>query len=65
MPRYDVAGGGRAGSLAESAKKSFEMSKETVEQAAETAAKATVDAVEATKEKVKGAASPSSDHSEF
>ncbi|KAF8698614.1 hypothetical protein HU200_034857 [Digitaria exilis] len=65
-PRYDgVAGGGRAGSVADAAKKSFEMSKETVEQAAETAAKATGDAVEATKEKVKRAASPSSGRSEL
>nr|CAB3495763.1 unnamed protein product [Digitaria exilis] len=63
---YDgVAGGGRAGSVADAAKKSFEMSKETVEQAAETAAKATGDAVEATKEKVKRAASPSSGRSEL
>ncbi|KAF8728845.1 hypothetical protein HU200_018132 [Digitaria exilis] len=67
-PRYaydGVAGGGRAGSVADAAKKSFEMSKETVEQAAETAAKATGDAVEATKEKVKRAASPSSGRSEL
>ncbi|RLN39815.1 uncharacterized protein C2845_PM01G16680 [Panicum miliaceum] len=65
-PRYgDAADAGSAGSVADAAKKSFEMGKETVEQAAATAARATGDAVEATKEKVKGAASPSADDSEL
>ena len=60
--RYgDAAAAGSAGSVADAARKSFEMGKETVEQAAATAARATGDAVETTKEKVKGAASPSDD----
>jgi len=67
-PRYDddaAAADGSAGSVADAAKRSFEMGKETVEQAAEATASATWDAAETAKEKVKtakekvkGAASP-------
>ncbi|XP_066350244.1 uncharacterized protein [Miscanthus floridulus] len=57
-PRYDAAAAGSAGSVADAAKRSFEMGKETVEQAAATTVRATRDAAETAKEKVKGAASP-------
>ncbi|CAD6211366.1 unnamed protein product [Miscanthus lutarioriparius] len=57
-PRYDAAAAWSAGSVADAAKRSFEMGKETVEQSAATTARATRDAAETAKEKVKGAASP-------